>query len=280
MKDRSRRAAAPIAIQPLGEVPADQVAVLETILSRSFSASTVVLRPVVLPTGAWDPLRRQFDADVLLDVLFQRLPERCLRVVGVTEGDLFIQGRTFVFGYAHLADGMALYSTHRLRETFYARRERPPLLAQRVLRAVVHELGHTFGVPHCDDESCVMHAVSHVETLDALPARYCSDCRPRVREGLVVEPWSARGRWERGLAFARRRLWGHAIAQLEHAARSAPLEPRFHHDLGIARLGAGDPDGARQALRRAAELRGELVAETPVEPSPPREAPPQLASQL
>jgi archaemetzincin len=248
-----RRAAAPIAVQPLGEVAVDQVSLLERIFERAFAAPTVVLPSLRLPESAFVRERGQWDADQLLEMLFARLPERCLRVVGVTEADLFIQGRTFVFGYAHLADGMALYSVHRLRESFYGRLEDPRRTRTRVLRAVVHELGHTFGAPHCR-EACVMRSVSHVESLDELPASYCGGCRARVREGLTVEPWSVRGRFERASAFARRGEWPRCAAELEHAARCAPREPRLHRELAMARLAAGDRDGARAALRQAIEI--------------------------
>ncbi len=210
-----RRAAAPIAIQPLGDVPLAQLRLLDRILERTFDAATVVLRPIALPAAAYSSERGQHDADHLLDLLFPRLPERCLRVVGVTEADLFISGRTFVFGYAHLTDGMAVYSLARLRESFYGRASDEPVTAGRVLRAVVHEVGHTFGVPHCEDSRCVMRAVSHLETLDALATRYCASCREQVRGGLALAPWSARGRWERELSLTRRLEWGHAEA---HAA--------------------------------------------------------------
>lgn len=257
----SAAAAAPFAIQPLGEVPFTELRALERILSGSFGAKAVVLAPVAMPREAYAPGRGQHDADLLLDQLFGRLPERCLRVVGVTEADLFIAGRTFVFGYAHLTDGMAIYSLARLRESFYGRPPDDDALARRTRRAVVHEVGHTFGASHCDDARCVMHSVTHVETLDALVPEYCDHCRPRVESGLVTAPWSARGRWERGLAWLRRRVYVRAVEALEHAVSCAPLEPSYHHDLGVARLASGDRDGAHAAFSRATELRSEQAPE-------------------
>jgi archaemetzincin len=258
----TRRAAAPIAIQPIGDVSLAQVQLLERILERVYDAPAVVLRALALPREAWSGERRQYDADPLLDALFLELPERCLRVVGVTEADLFIPGRTFVFGYAHLTDGMALYSLRRLREGFYGRAASEARTAARVLRAVVHELGHTFGVPHCEHGGCVMRAVSAVDTLDALSPRYCVPCLQRVRRGLKVAPWSARGRWERGLALYRRNLPARAVEQLEHATRSAPLDAAYLYDLGVARLAAGDREGARAAFVRARELSPDREAYT------------------
>jgi archaemetzincin len=225
-------------VQPYGRVAPVELSLVESILDAYFGAVAVVLPPLPLPGGAFAGERGQHDADHLLDDLFARLPERCLRVVGITEVDLFINGRTFVFGYAHLSDGTALVSLARLRESFYRRRDDRDRLRARLERALVHEVGHTFGNPHCDDQRCVMHAVSHVETLDALAPDYCAACASRVAAGLAIAPWSAHGRWARGLAHLRRRSFARAVAVLEQAARSAPRDVRLAGDLARARLQA------------------------------------------
>jgi archaemetzincin len=247
-------AAAPLAILPFGDVPAEELRFLDELLGAAFGADTLLLDAVETPRYAYSLARAQYDADVLLDELFARLPERCLRVVGVTQADLFVSGRTFVFGYAHLSDGVALFSSARFREEFYGRRRDRGRLCARVCRAVVHEVGHTFGNPHCSDGRCVMHPVTHIETLDQLAPWYCAACHVRVRDGLQVAPWSARGRWGRGMALLRRRDFVRAAVELEHAVNCAPLEARFHNDLGVALLASGRRSEAREAFRRAAEL--------------------------
>jgi archaemetzincin len=248
------RAAAPVAIVPLGKVARATLRMFEQILEEVFAAPSVVLPSVALAEDALAEARGQYDADVLLDELFARLPERCLRVIGVTEADLYIHGRTFVFGYAHLSDGMAICSVERLRESYYGRADDPARFSARLRRAAVHELGHTFGVPHCERRECVMHPVTFVETLDALPERYCGTCLAPVVEGLAIEPWSARGRRARGLAHFRRRDFRRAAHELSHAARCSPLDATLQHELCAAWAGAGELERARQALVRAIEL--------------------------
>src|SRR6476469_7685697 len=103
-------AAAPIAILPLGDVATDELRFLDELMGAAFGADKLVLDAMETPSHAYSVPRAQYDADVLLDDLFARFPERCLRVVGVTQADLYVTGRTFVFGYAHLADGVAVYS--------------------------------------------------------------------------------------------------------------------------------------------------------------------------
>jgi archaemetzincin len=42
---------------------------------------------------------------------------------------------------------------------------------------VLHELGHTRGLVHCADRSCVMALATNVAQLDAKEPRYCESCR-------------------------------------------------------------------------------------------------------
>ena len=70
--------------------------------------------------------------------------------------DLYIPVLTFVFGEAQLSDGGAVVSAHRLRQEFYGMPTDPELLHERLLKESLHELGHTYGLRHCPDYTCVM----------------------------------------------------------------------------------------------------------------------------
>ena len=74
----------------------------------------------------------------------------------MTEIDLYIPVLTFVFGEAQLADGGAVVSAHRLHQEFYGMPTDPELLHERLLKESLHELGHTYGLRHCPDYTCVM----------------------------------------------------------------------------------------------------------------------------
>jgi archaemetzincin len=247
-------APAPIALQPLGPVLETEVSFLAEIVTALGGGCAQVLPPLQLPREYYDGSRGQYDADRLLDLLFHCLPDTAMRVVGVLDADMFAAGRTFVFGYAHLRDGMAVYSLARLRQEFYGYPPDGELLRWRTYRAVAHELGHTFGNPHCDDADCVMHPVSHIETLDALSPIYCASCMQRTRRGLQVSPQSAEGRFLRGGAYLRRRQLEQAARAYRDAVALAPGEARYHNDLGVALLSLGQREDARRAFGRATDL--------------------------
>jgi archaemetzincin len=89
-----------------------------------------------------------------------------VRAIGVTRLDLFVPILTFVFGEAELGGRCAVVSLQRLDERFYGVPAREELLRERLVKEAVHELGHTFGLRHCEDWRCVMTPSHAVDRLD------------------------------------------------------------------------------------------------------------------
>jgi archaemetzincin len=139
----------------------------------------------ILPDGleiefAFNPLRRQYHSTEILKKILQRPPSESWKVLGVTEVDLYIPVLTFVFGEAQLSDGGAVVSTHRLRQEFYGLPTDPEILRQRLLKESLHELGHTYGLRHCPDYTCVMSASNGVERIDLKQAEFCLTCAKSI----------------------------------------------------------------------------------------------------
>ena len=104
------------------------------------------------------------------------LPETDAKIVGLTNVDLFVPVLTFVFGQAQLNGPGAVVSTYRLRNEYYGLRFSASRLYERTVKEIVHEVGHTFGLVHCQDYTCVMHASTYVEEVDLKGASFCSEC--------------------------------------------------------------------------------------------------------
>ena len=94
----------------------------------------------------------------------------------MTEADLGIPMLTFLFGQAQLDGPIALISLCRLRQEFYGMPPDEALLHERIVKEMLHELGHTFGLTHCGDGNCAMSLSTHIEFVDAKSARYCARC--------------------------------------------------------------------------------------------------------
>jgi len=125
---------------------------------------------------AFDPLRRQYRSAELLRKLHHGASAAGERLLGVTDGDLYIPALTFVFGEGQVGRGVAVVSTHRLRQEFYGLPPDEELLRERLLKEAMHELGHTYGLRHCRDYSCVMNAAHNIERIDLKRPAFCPAC--------------------------------------------------------------------------------------------------------
>jgi archaemetzincin len=47
----------------------------------------------------------------------------------------------------------------------------------RFQKEVIHELGHTFGLIHCHQPTCVMRSGTYVEDIDQKEQHLCAKCR-------------------------------------------------------------------------------------------------------
>lgn len=134
-----------------------------------------------------DVARHQYNATAILQRLIDLDGVRG-RVLAVTALDLFVPVLTFVFGEAQMPGRCALMSIHRLQNEFYGLPANPAALQERVLKEAVHELGHTYGLAHCENWQCVMRSSHSVERVDVKSAEFCSACLRRVRGPDLRQP--------------------------------------------------------------------------------------------
>ena len=125
------------------------------------------------------PSRGQHHATLVLAALLRHRPDAG-KLLGVVAVDLFIPVLTFVFGQAQFDGPSAVISTYRLRPEFYGMPLDEGLLVERAIKEAVHELGHAFGVAHCPDYRCVMHASTAVGSVDLKGAGFCDHCAARL----------------------------------------------------------------------------------------------------
>ena len=169
-----------ISLVPVGRVDRAELELLAEGLTRRLRVACCIESGSVEPEFAFHPVRRQYHSTEILKKLLQRPASDSWKVLGVTEKDLYIPVLTFVFGEAQLKDGAALVSVHRLRQEFYGLPSDLDLLHERLLKESLHELGHTYGLRHCSDYTCVMSASNGVERIDLKNADFCRSCAQGV----------------------------------------------------------------------------------------------------
>lgn len=127
---------------------------------------------------AYDPVRNQHHSTAILRHLAANAAAAAPgdRILGVASVDLYVPIFTFVFGEAQLGGPAALISDFRLRQEYYGEAPDAQLTQGRLLKEALHEVGHTYGLRHCQDWSCPMAASTAIERLDWKSSRYCDAC--------------------------------------------------------------------------------------------------------
>jgi len=128
----------------------------------------------------FDATRRQYNGNLLLKHVAALVPPDDGKTLGLFSVDLFIPILTFIFGQAYLNGSCGIASVHRLNNTSYGMDPDPGLLERRFTKEVIHELGHTFGLIHCNNPTCVMRSGTYVEDIDQKEHTLCLKCRSEI----------------------------------------------------------------------------------------------------
>lgn len=187
-----------IYLQKIGEVNESILLTLKKNLDwfyKWLNLKTKILDEVIsLTPTEYNPTKRQYNASKIMKRLIKNyVKEHHYPFLGVLEEDIYTKmddkELDYIFGLGHFPfekpnhAGLALISTARLKESFYLHKEDPKLFELRVFKEAIHELGHAFGLEHCEDY-CVMERSKRIEHTDNKPAKYCELCSLKVEEFL------------------------------------------------------------------------------------------------
>lgn len=181
----------PIYLLPLGRADRETVAALCPRLETVFATPVVVREAAGVDIERfYDERRAQYNSTAIINALNDRYaaivsaagesPRAVPRLLGVSCEDLFIPILTYVFGEAQLNGRVAVVSYHRLQSERYGLPRDPALLAERLCKEALHEMGHLHGLLHCASQDCAMHISTYVEDIDSKAAALCAPCHGLV----------------------------------------------------------------------------------------------------
>ena len=173
-----------IYVQPLGGLlPAADSDLVRRALLAFYRIKVDVLPNTALPRSAFYAKRRRYRAEKLLDFLESRRPNDGKRILGLTGVDISTTKPPHedwgILGLATLDGGACVLSSFRCKRG--AKNAEHARI--RLGKTAVHEIGHTFGLPHCTTYGCLMEdAQGKVATTDR---EY--DLCPRCRQRLIAK---------------------------------------------------------------------------------------------
>lgn len=165
-----------VVICPIGSVDQGMLERIARHIGTRCSIMCHIYPRMESPDYAYDERRCQYSSTTILKHLMKCCPDEVLGFTGVTCVDLFVPILKYVFGLAEMEGRCSIISLHRLRPEFY---DRPPdqgLLEERLIKTVLHELGHCLGLTHCKNRHCVMYSSVKIEDTDFKRTTFCPTC--------------------------------------------------------------------------------------------------------
>lgn len=240
-----------IALLPLGEYPLDvmvednfvslvrtpDLSAIAATLAAFFATPVDLLpcRPFPREQVASRRLARhaQYDARALLDRVAPGLPRDAHSMLTLVNVDLFVWSeQQYAFGWSTLRDRLGVVGFSRLDPSVHggvAPDDVPGTLLRRGLRVAVHEVGHMFGLGHCQAFRCAMNGIADLVELDATPLRLCPLCLrklhivtgldPRARDAELLRVFARLGLGEEERWLAARADWLWRARSMHASAR-------------------------------------------------------------
>lgn len=169
-----------ILIVKIGNIENEVIERLKIDLEKVFYRSVQIGKTMPEPNYAFNMNRNQYLSTVILNTLLKEKDFLSYeRILGIVDHDLYVPDLNFVFGEA--TQRASIISLTRLRQEFYGLPENKELFFRRVLTEAVHELGHTYGLPHCNNQYCVMFFSNSLRDTDRKSYEFCPKCRSYLR---------------------------------------------------------------------------------------------------
>jgi len=177
-----------IYIVPIGDMDEKYLHPLVAILEKRFTTKVHLAldKRVPIPDDAYDyDVQKYVGMYILTGLMNVEVPENA-KILGVANVDIFLpeSSSEYVFGQAHWSRNgkAAMISILRMNPGAYVNgKPDDKLLAERMAKEAIHELGHVFGLHNCPEPECVMYLPKSLKELDRKTDNFCIYCQKAFR---------------------------------------------------------------------------------------------------
>lgn len=174
-----------IAILPFAGTDKNMIREIQSGLERRLHATIILLEEKPVPRSAFYKPRQRYVADSLLVFLKQCNAGRHGKILGITPKDISttkkphinwgIMGLGYCLGEACVISSFRPMKKVRNREHFI----------NRMVVLALHELGHTYSLPHCPNDPCIMKDAGGKMNLDN-GETYCTKCSAFLKQSGIL----------------------------------------------------------------------------------------------
>ncbi len=163
-----------ISIQPFSGITAEETNYVTAELQKVYP-SIQLNKPIDLPAMAYNPQRKRYRADSLINWLAAKTAKGHITIgltskdISTTKGDIAdwgVMGLAFCPGYSCVATTFRLSKKQKKDQLF---------------KIAVHELGHTQGLPHCSVSTCFMRDAEGGNPTNA-EKEFCAACKKKLTQ--------------------------------------------------------------------------------------------------
>jgi archaemetzincin len=170
----------------------DKAKILSQEITKFYKIKTVILPEKSLPKQAFIDIKTpRYRADSLILIQKRAISDTLDFVLGLTDKDISVtkydnkgniknpqwKYNDFgVMGLAYRPGKSGIISSFRLKD------KDKNLEFTRLKKVVIHEFGHSLGLPHCSDKQCVMtSAAEKISTIDNEKMELCKACKKLLK---------------------------------------------------------------------------------------------------
>ena len=169
-----------IVVVPMGDVDFGMVNRLASSIGPVYNRSVDILKGMQMPDEAFNVVRNQHYAQVILAKLERAKANSREKVIAICEEDLYVPEEVYVMGWGDGMSGCAVVSLFHIRQEFYGLPEDESKVYPRLYKEVLHHLAHLFDLTECRNPKCVNYFSQVMLDIDNKGDRFCDICRRRL----------------------------------------------------------------------------------------------------